>query len=160
MARLTFFSTISREADFQWIFYGWDGVEAKRRGVELNLIWLANLNPVLDYYTPVIVTNEKHIKEQRDLTKRFMKAVSEGYKYATENPDEAAEILIKSVQEINKDLVIKSQQWLATQYKKDASKWGIQKRQVWERYAQWLYDHKLIEKMINPDMAFTNEFLP
>ncbi len=155
-----FFSTIGRESDFQWIFYGWDGVEAKRRGIALNLIWLKDLDPVLDYYTPVIVTNGKHIDEQKDLTYRFMKAVSDGYEYTTKHPEEAAEILIKAVPEVNADLVRQSQAWLTPHYKKDAIKWGTQKREVWERYAKWLYDRGLIEKMINPEAAFTNEFLP
>lgn len=155
-----FFSTIGREADFQWIFYGWDGIEAKRRNIALNLIWLKDLNPVLDYYTPVIVTNEKHIKEQKKLTRRFMKAVFDGYEYAIAHPKEAAQILIKAAPELNKDLVRQSQEWLSPQYKKESPKWGVQKREVWERYVKWLYDRKLIEKMIDPDAAFTNEFLP
>ena len=155
-----FFSTIGNTSDFQWIFYGWDGVEAKRRGIDLNLIWLRDLDPVLDYYTPVIITNEKHINEQKDITRRFMKATFDGYEYAITHPKEAAEILIKAAPELNKDLVYQSQDWLTPEYKKDAAKWGIQKREVWDRYITWLFDRKLIEKKINPDQAFTNEFLP
>jgi len=155
-----FFTTIGRESDFQWIFYGWDGIEATRRNIALNLIWLKDIEPVLDYYTPVFITNEKHVIEQKDLTKRFMKAVSNGYTYAIDNPKNAAEILSKSAPELNKDLVIKSQEWLSPYYKNDAPKWGIQKKIVWERYGKWLYDHKLIEKMIDSSSAYTNEFLP
>lgn len=155
-----FFSTIGREADFQWIYYGWDGVEAKRRGIKLNLIWLKELDPVLDYYTPVIITNEKKIKEQKDLTRKFMKAVSKGYEYAVNHPRESAEILIKAAPELNKELVHESQTWLSKQYKNDAPKWGLQKRGVWQRYAKWLFERKLIEISPQPDSAFTNEFLP
>lgn len=155
-----FFSTIGKQSDFQWIFYGWDGVEAKRRGIALNLIWLKELDPVLDYYTPVIITNEKHLKEQKDLTRKFMKAVVDGYEYTISYPKESAEILAKAAPELNKDLVFKSQEWLSPEYKKDAIKWGLQKNEVWERYAKWLYDRKLIDKMLKPDDAFTNEFLP
>lgn len=155
------FSTmIGRESDFQWIFYGWDGIEAKRRGIALNLIWLKDLDPVLDYYTPVIITNEKHINEQKELTRKFMKALAEGYEYATKYPKESAEILIKAAPELNKDLVNQSQVWLSPEYKKDTPTWGTQKKEVWDRYTKWLYEHKLIEKMVNSDQAFTNEFLP
>ncbi|MHB9096133.1 MAG: ABC transporter substrate-binding protein, partial [Eubacteriales bacterium] len=59
-----FFKSIGRDADFEWIFYGWDGIEAKRRGISLNLIMVKELDPALDYYTPVIVTNEKHAAGQ------------------------------------------------------------------------------------------------
>lgn len=155
-----FFSTIGKQSDFQWIFYGWDGVEAKRRGIALNLIWLKDLDPVLDYYTPVIITNENHVKKEKDVSRRFMKATFDGYEYTISHPKESADILIKAAPELNKELVNQSQVWLTPEYKKDAQKWGEQKKEVWERYAKWLYDRKLIEKKINPDEAFTNEFLP
>lgn len=154
-----FFTTIGRDSDFQWIFYGWDGVEAKRRGKELNLIMLKDLNPVLDYYTPVIITNEKHVNLQKELVKKFMKATAEGYEFSIKNPDESAAILLKNAPELNKDLVRQSQKWVSTQYTGDASQWGIQKDEVWKRYADWLYTHKQIEKKIEPQKAFTNEFL-
>ncbi|KKP36933.1 MAG: NMT1/THI5 like protein domain protein [Candidatus Roizmanbacteria bacterium GW2011_GWA2_32_13] len=155
-----FFKTIGRDSDFQWIFYGWDGIEAHRRGIKLNTIMLKDLNPILDYYTPVIVTNEVHIKNKKELVKKFMKAVAQGYEFSTKNPAEAAEILIKSTPELNPELVNQSQVYLSREYRSDAKKWGIQREEVWKRYTQWLYDHKLIKEMINVKDAFTNEFLP
>jgi len=155
-----FFKTIGRDSDFQWIFYGWDGIEARRRGIKLNAIMLKDLNPILDYYTPVIVTNEKHIKDQKELVSKFMKAVSQGYEFSIKNPTEAAQILIKSAPELNQELVKQSQGYLSREYQSDSKQWGIQKEDVWRRYAQWLFDKKLINKMIDIKDAFTNEFLP
>lgn len=155
-----FFKTIGRDSDFQWIFYGWDGIEARRRGIKLNTIMLKDLNPILDYYTPVIITNENHVKNEKKLVARFMKAVSRGYKFSIKNPTEAAEILIKSAPELNAELVKQSQVYLSKEYQAEANKWGIQREEVWKRYAEWLSDQKLINKMINAKEAFTNEFLP
>jgi len=155
-----FFKTIGRDSDFQWIFYGWDGIEANRRGIKLNTIMLKDLSPILDYYTPVIVTNEDHVKNQKEIVAKFMRAVVKGYEFSIMNPKEASEILIKAVPESNKELVKQSQDYLSREYRSDAKKWGIQKEIVWKRYTQWLYDQKLIEKMINVNAAFTNEFLP
>jgi ABC-type nitrate/sulfonate/bicarbonate transport system substrate-binding protein len=154
-----FFKTIGRDSDFQWIFYGWDGIEAQRRGIKLNTIMLKDLNPVLDYYTPVIVTNENHVKNQKDLVSRFMKAVKAGYEFSIKNPADAAQIFIKLAPEVNDDLVKQSQRYLSKQYQADSPSWGIQKESVWKNYAQWLVDHKLLKKMINVKDAFTNEFL-
>lgn len=159
LGQTDFFTSIGRDSDFQWIFYGWDGIEAKRRGMELNLIMLKDLNPVLDYYTPVIVTNEKHVSEQKELVKKFMAATAQGYKFAEENPEESADILLKNAPETNKDLVKQSQAWLSKQYTADAEKWGVQKLEVWQRYTDWLFEHKQIEKQIDSQKAFTNEFL-
>lgn len=155
-----FFKTIGTESDFQWIFYGWDGIEAKRRAIDINTIMLKDLNPILDYYTPVIITNEQHVKEQKNLVIKFMRAVYKGYEMAIENPSESADILFKSAPELDRDLVIQSQNYLSEQYAKDASKWGVQKEEVWQRYATWLYENKLIEKTVEINKAFTNEFLP
>lgn len=155
-----FFKTIGRDSDFQWIFYGWDGVEASRRGIKLNTIMLKDLNPILDYYTPVIVTNEDHVKNKKELVAKFMRAVTRGYEFSIKNPTEAAQILIKSAPGLNVELVKQSQAYLSKQYQADANKWGVQREEVWKRYAQWLSDQKLINKMINVKEAFTNEFLP
>lgn len=154
-----FFKTIGKESDFQWIFYGWDGVEAKRRGVELNTIMLKDVDPILDYYTPVIITNENHVQNTKELTRRFMTAVQEGYTFSIQHPQEAAEILIRAVPEISANLVRQSQMWVSLRYQAEATSWGEQKKEVWRRYAQWLFDHALTKKMIETEKAFTNEFI-
>jgi ABC-type nitrate/sulfonate/bicarbonate transport system substrate-binding protein len=154
-----FFKTIGRDSDFQWVFFGWDGIEAQRRGIKLNIIMIKDLNPILDYYTPVIITNVDHVKNQKELVSRFMKAVSQGYEFSIKNPSEAAQILIKAAPELNADLVKKSQLYLSKEYQAEAPSWGIQKEAVWKGYAQWLSDHKLMSKMINIKEVFTNEFL-
>ena len=156
-----FFVVTQKDVDFAWIFYGWTGLEADIRGMPLNIVMLNQWFDYLpDYYTPVIITSEKEIKEKPDLIRRFMKATSMGYEYAISNPQEAAEILIKNVPEINTELVRKSQQWLAKEYKSDAPRWGEQKLEVWQNYPSWMSERDLLPKTIDAEKAFTNEFLP
>lgn len=155
-----FFTTIGRDADIEWIYYAWDGIEAKRRGIDINLMTLKDLDPALDYYTPVLVTNEQHIKEDPELVKKFIAATAKGYEWTIENPDGAAEILLKNAPELEPQLVKMSQEWLSKKYQEDAPQWGVQKEAVWSNYTKWLYDRGLIPKMIEPEKAFTNEFLP
>ena len=31
LGQTDFFKSIGRDADFEWIYYGWDGIEAKRQ---------------------------------------------------------------------------------------------------------------------------------
>ncbi len=155
-----FFTSIGKDADIEWIFYGWDGIEAKRRGIELNLLMLKDLDPALDYYTPVIATSEKNIANNKDLVKKFVAATTKGYEFAIDNPEQAADILVKNAPELDAELVKASQEWLSSKYQDDASQWGVQKEEVWENYAKWMFDRELITKMIEPNKAFTNEFLP
>lgn len=147
------------EVDFAWIFEGWTGIEAKLKGIELNYIDLGKLDEVFDYYTPVIITSENLIEEDRELVSKFMKAVEKGYRFCMENPEEAAEILLENAPELDRDLVVESQKYLAGKYQEDAEYWGMQKQEVWEGYMLWLYDNGFIEEKLDVSKAFTNEFL-
>lgn len=155
-----FFTIIERLADFAWIYYGWNGVEAELKGLELNFIKLMDLDPALDYYTPVLITSETIINEHPDLVGKFMRATARGYQLAIQNPDEAAEILLENAPELDRELVVSSQRWLADKFQADAEKWGWQDKTTWENYTRWLYDNQLIEKMPELDRAFTNNFIP
>jgi ABC-type nitrate/sulfonate/bicarbonate transport system substrate-binding protein len=155
-----FFASIEKDIDFAWIFYGWTGIEAELRGIDLNYMELRNLDPALDYYTPVLITSEKMINDNPDVVKKFMRATSKGYEIAINKPKEAAEILLKYAPELDEELVISSQKYLSSRYKDDADRWGIQKKEVWQRYAEWMYERNLLPKNINAEEAFTNKFLP
>lgn len=155
-----FFASSEKDIDFAWIFEGWTGIEAKLKGVELNFINLGKEDPALDYYTPVIITNEKNINENKELVKKFMFATSRGYNDAIKEPSEAADILLANAPELKKELVVESQKFLSDKYQADASQWGLQKKEVWENYTNWLFNRDLIAKKIDVDAAFTNEFLP
>lgn len=153
-------TSLTKDIDLTWIFYGWTGKEAELRKQPLNMIWLKDVDPALDFYTPVLITNEKMTQTQPELVRHFMQAVSEGYQYAIKNPADSAELLIKNAPEANPDLIRASQAWLSPQYQGDAAQWGQQKAVVWERYAKWLVDRNLLPKMIDSSKAYTNDFLP
>lgn len=155
-----FFAAIQREIDFAWIYYGWTGVEAELRGVELNFLELRYLDEALDYYTPVLFTNEQLIEGEPELVEKFMRATTKGYEYAIEHPEEAARVLLSYAPELDEELVIASQQYISPRYQDDAVRWGEQSAEVWERYARWMYQQELLPEMIDVDKAFTNQFLP
>jgi ABC-type nitrate/sulfonate/bicarbonate transport system substrate-binding protein len=155
-----FFTAVKRDVDFAWIYYGWTGVESELRNEKLNMIYLTDYSDKLDYYTPVLETNEKMIAKNPETVKAFLKAATKGYEFAIKNPDEAADVLIKAAPDLDPKLVKKSQEWLAPKYQDDAKQWGIQKQKVWENYASWMYENKLLDKKLDAEKAFTNEFLP
>ena len=155
-----FFTAVKRDIDFAWIYYGWTGVEAELRGESINIVYLTDYSEKLDYYTPVLATSEKNIEKNPDLVRKFVSAVSKGYLFAIEKPEEAAEILIKAVPELDPELVKESQRWLANKYQDDAPKWGHQKLEVWENYGDWMYERGLLDQRLDAEKAFTNEFLP
>jgi ABC-type nitrate/sulfonate/bicarbonate transport system substrate-binding protein len=147
------------DIDYAWIFEGWAGIEARLKGIELNYIDLGKVAEVFDYYTPVIITSEKNISENKDLVEKFMKAVEKGYQYAMKNPDAAAEVLMDHAPELDRSLVMESQRFLADKYQDDAPYWGMQKQEVWERYMNWLYENQFIAEKVDVTKAYTNDFL-
>lgn len=160
MGEADFFTAVKRDIDFAWIYYGWTGVEAELRGEKINMVYLTDYSDKLDYYTPVLSTNEKMIEQNPETVKAFVKAASKGYEFAISNPEEAAEILLSNAPDLDEELVKKSQEWLAPRYQDDAAQWGEQKQEVWENYANWMFENDLLEKELDAKKAFTNEFLP
>ncbi|MFZ5354111.1 MAG: ABC transporter substrate-binding protein [Bacillota bacterium] len=155
-----FFTATEKDVDFTWIYYGWDGVAAKQRNIPLNFIRLQDVDPNLDFYTPVIIASEELLKANPELAKRFLRAVSKGYEYAISNPEEAVKALLKHAPEIDASMALESQKYLAGQYKADAARWGEMKEEIWENYSGWLLEKGLLTKKLAAKEAFTNEFLP
>ncbi len=155
-----FFTSTQRDVDFEWIFWGWAGIESELRGVPLNYIQLIDYNEVLDFYTPVLISSEKMISSDPGTVSRFMKATAKGYVDCIREPQESAQILLDSVPELNRDLVINSHKYLADEYQADAPVWGQMSEDRWKKYAEWMFSQGLIEKPLDYQQAFTNEFLP
>ncbi|TJY43240.1 ABC transporter substrate-binding protein [Cohnella pontilimi] len=155
-----YFTAVKRDIDFAWIYYAWTGVESETRKENLNMVWMKDYDKRLDYYTPLLMTGEKMIQNDPDVVRAFTEGAAEGYKFAIDHPDEAADVLIQAVPELNKDLVRASQKWLSSKYQDDAPRWGEQKKEVWEGYADWMTQHGIMKKKLNFDEMFTNEFLP
>ena len=145
MGNSDFFTAVERDIDFAWIYYAWTGIEAELRGIDLNMQYLKDFSDKLDYYTPVITTNEKMISDNPDTVHAFVKAVAKGYEFAIENPDEAASILSKAVPDLDEELVKASQQWISSKYKDDAPRWGEQKLDIWKDYADWMTENNLLD---------------
>lgn len=155
-----FFTSLTKGVDFAWIFQGWTGIEAEIRNVELNFIPVAEIDPIFDYYTPVLIASDKTIGQNPELVQKFMRAVSRGYDYCIEHPEAAAGILLEHAPELDQELVVRSQKYLSAEYKADAPRWGEMKAEVWQRYADFMYDNELIASNIEVGRAFTNDFLP
>lgn len=155
-----FFIATKNNLDFEWTFEGWTNISAKLRNFDINYIPLRELDERLDYYTPIIASSESTLNEKSDMVKKFMEATSKGYEFAINNPEESAEILVKEVPEIDKDLAVESQKFLAKEYKSDANRWGEMKDSIWDNYTQFMLEYKLINKDMKASEAYTNEFLP
>ncbi len=152
----------SGSVDAIWIFYAWAGIACQTAGLETDYFEFADINPVFDYYTPVIIGNNAWLDENPETAKAFLEALSKGYTYAVENPKDAADILMDAAPELksNSELVYASQEYLASEYIADASKWGEFDPDRWAAFYNWLNEKNLLEDKIDPNFGFTNDYLP
>lgn len=152
----------SGSVDAIWIFYAWAGIACQVAGLDTDYFEFADINPVFDYYTPVIIGNNAWLEENPETAKAFIEALSKGYTYAVESPKEAADILMEAAPELksNSELVYASQEYLASEYIADASKWGEFDPDRWAAFYNWLNEKNLLEDKINPSFGFTNDYLP
>ena len=152
----------SGSVDAIWIFYGWAGVACEVAGLETDYFEFADIDPVFDYYTPVLIGNNEWLDENPETARAFLTALSKGYTYAAEHPREAADILMEAAPELkaNSALVYASQEYLAAEYIADAPRWGEFDGERWAAFFQWLNANNLLEAELDPNFGFTNEYLP
>lgn len=150
-----------QQTDLAWIFYAWQGIQAEQQGIELNVVMMEDwFDCIPDYYTPIFIASEQTIAERPEVTRAFLSAISRGYTFAIQNPEEAADILLEAVPELDADLVKASQAWLSPRYQADAPRWGEQKLSVWENYIAWMVKYGIIIEPVDAEAAFTDSFLP
>lgn len=146
--------------DAIWIFYGWAGVATEVAGLETDYFAFKDIDPVFDYYTPVIIGNTDWMEANPDAAKAFLAALKEGYEFAIEKPDEAAEILLKYAPELDQELVLASQEYLSREYKADVERWGYIDPARWNAFYNWINENSLFDVEVPEDTGYTNEYLP
>ncbi len=152
----------SKSVDAIWIYYAWAGIACQVADLDTDYFAFSDIDPVFDYYTPVIIANNSFLEENPDTAKAFLSALSKGYVYAQENPDEAAEILLEACPELegSRDLVVASQEYLADKYTADAAQWGVFDADRWNAFYNWLSENNLTAEAIPENTGFTNDYLP
>jgi len=151
---------LESEYDLIWLFEAWDAVAARRDGLDLNYIALRDLDPRLDYYTPILCAAESTLEADPELVKAFLRATEKGYAYAMEHPEEAAGILHETASTYDLEMLIESQNYLTDKYVADAPRWGEMKAEVWSGYTAFMLENQLIDRDVPAEECFTNEFLP
>ena len=150
---------MGQDIDFQWEFEGWAVINDRMKGYEMNYIPVKDLDSRLDYYTPVLITNEKMISDQSETVQSFVTAVKQGYEYAIAHPKESAELMYKVIPDTDSEFLLESQTFLSEQYSLDSAVWGMMKDEVWDGYTKFMEEYGLIDHFISADQQYTNQFI-
>ena len=155
-----------RQADLVWIFYGTQGFQAERVGIEIDFFPLNEYTDCLpDYYTPILIASDATLENHPDRTRRLLRALANAHEYVIANPSSAAQTLAAAVPELDAGELERSVPWLAQYMRADsagvaAPVWGHQRAEVWSDYADWMRSVGLLDADAGIDGAFTNAFLP
>jgi len=143
---------IQREFDATWVFEGWDRVMAEQLDMDVNYFALRDVNPVFNYYTPVLITHEQHV--HTDMQERFLRASERGFVFAQNDPLEAANILHRHVPEMSHDFLVASQKFLSQAYF-STNRWGYIDVHRWNAFFDWMRDNEFIPRD-SVNTAFVN----
>ncbi len=159
----------SGSADFTIPFVAWEGIEAEHNGTPMKYFQYTDYG-FPDAYSIVVTANRTWLDQNPDTAKAFVQALQRGYRFAADQPDEAARILIAANPGVfaDEELVTQSQRMLAEKYLKAAdSSVGTQTADQWSTYGGFLFDAGLL---VGPDGSplstapdystlFTNDYL-
>lgn len=153
----------NNDTDAVWIYYAWSGINAELTCLDFQYFDFGELDSVFDFYTPTIIANKDFLNSDPEGARAFLAATAKGYEYAIESPETAAYILIEGDTTGSligsEELVIESQRWISERYIDDAESWGVIDPERWNNFYTWLSDEGLVDKRIEPDTGFTNDYL-
>ena len=144
--------------DCVWSYDAWGVLRCQESGLDVNAISIASLDSRFDYYTPVIIGNDKYINNNETTTQLFIDSVKRGYVYAAENPEESAKILCEADSSLDLDFVTKSAKKIAPYFLEDGV-WGVINPARWAEFFQWVNDNNLTQYSINVYSGYSNNYL-
>lgn len=149
----------SKMFDCVWSYDAWGVLMCKQKGMSVNAINIAKIDETFDFYTPLIIANNDYINNNPEEVQAFVDAVKRGYVYASENPEEAAEILCKSDTSLDAELVKESAKMLSSVFVADGKEWGVFDEDRWSKFYSWINENSLTQKPLDTKSGFTNKFV-
>jgi len=134
------------DADATWVFMPWEGLLAERDDVELTPFYLDEYG-VPYGYTPVLLADPGTIADDPDRLAAFLDASARGYRFAAENPAEAADLLRETATGIDEDdpeFLRESQRRLAEAFLASDGEWGRMDGDRWAAFVGWLSEQGIL----------------
>jgi NitT/TauT family transport system substrate-binding protein len=155
-------SLLSGKVDASVVFVNNEPVVLRDNGYSVRVIEAYKVTPMV---SASIIAGESLIREDSGLIKRFVRAVSRASEYTLEDPDSALRLMRKHIptlteanMEINRKVLLSSMAlWVDDDIEKHGL--GYTSKEDWERSIEMMRSLGLIEKEIDPEGCYTNEFI-
>ncbi len=103
----------------------------------------------------VLITRDELLRKTPDKARRFLRAVARGIAFTLERPAEALKFFFRANPDLDDEL---NRRAFRETLPYLGSPWQLPTR--WARLAEFLYEQGLIERAVDANELFTNEFLP
>jgi ABC-type nitrate/sulfonate/bicarbonate transport system substrate-binding protein len=148
------------KADFVWLFKNIEAVEAKLKGIEMNLFNMEDANIP---YGPcnLLISHREFIADYSFLVQKFFEVTSRAYIEVAENPEQSAQILHLRGPEFfpDKELIKQTIKASCEYYLTSKHKWGVMNGERWDNYLNWLDEKGEIKKSyFNQTLLYSNQF--
>lgn len=151
---------VSKEVDAiigaYWVH---ESIVAELQGYPVDIMRVEQYG-VPDFYELVLVTNEEMVEDNSEIVRDFLFATVKGYDDARNNPEAAIDTLMEAAPDTDRRVEERGIDLLAPLWTDGAPQFGWQEPERWRSYGEWMVGNDLLERPLDWDAAFTNEFLP
>jgi ABC-type nitrate/sulfonate/bicarbonate transport system substrate-binding protein len=141
---------LSDQIDVTPVYRTTDLYELEKNNIKYNLIKPEDYN--IPNYDDIIITETSTITNQESLVRNFIRATKEGWEYAINNPDEAAEISFKNTNKMYTSKGVEYQKFIIEQSKdliksNNSQSIGDMNHSKWYQQYRLLKDQGLISNV-------------
>lgn len=154
---------LAKKADATWVFMPWEGILARRAGIDLNVFRLDKYG--IPYgYSPILIAHPEILPTKGEAIRKFLQATAKGFQFAQNHPEDAVKILAASGKQEelgDENFLLESQKSINPYYTNEKAEWGFMQDEKWASFANWLKSQKLIEEetLLEHQSLYTNKYL-
>jgi putative hydroxymethylpyrimidine transport system substrate-binding protein len=143
-------------------FWNYEGTDLERRGRKPVILRMEELG--VPTYAELVFAARRQSLDSGEASKirRFLAAVARGAKLVRDDPEAAADALVKSNGDLDRSLQLAVIEATTPLFfpEDDQLPFGHQNPDEWIAYGRWMVDRGLLRNEPQADAALTNEFLP
>ncbi len=149
---------VNKKFDSTWIFYNWEGVQARQAGIDLQLFKLDDFD-VPYGYSPVIAGNANNFSTHDSHYKAFLAATKQGFIHAIEHPEDSVNILKPFIPEQDQNIDLAEALQISAEHFGTVENWGLMNADCMKQFLDWIYEKGMETKELKAENLFTNSLL-
>jgi NitT/TauT family transport system substrate-binding protein len=139
-------------------YWAWDILLDESLPIEERVYWPVDEIGAPHYHSYLLGVNEKHIAEDPEYVRGFVRAIGRAYAEIASDPLIVAPLFKKYTPYLDPRVVEKSLPLIAGTWLLNG-KWGSVRADYMEEYSDWLYDNDILEEKDGWRTSYTTEYL-